>query len=60
MASLSCDAVWLAWLQLPFGAVVFNVLASTGTLLVVVPVLSASSILSVWFYLCCLHTLTTI
>jgi len=46
MESLSCEVGWVAWLQLPYGAVVFNVLASNGTLLVVVPALSASSILS--------------
>jgi hypothetical protein len=38
-----CDLVWLAWLQLPFGAVVFNVLASNGALLVLLA-LSLSSI----------------
>jgi hypothetical protein len=47
MASTSCDGEWVAWLQLPCGAVVFNVLASNGALLVVLPALSASSILSV-------------
>jgi hypothetical protein len=52
---MSCEVVWLAWLQLPYGAVVFNVLASNGALLVAtasLPALPAptspSSILSVF------------
>jgi hypothetical protein len=32
---MSCEIVWLAWLQLPYRAVVFNILASNGVLLVV-------------------------
>jgi hypothetical protein len=50
---MSCEVVWLTWLQLPYRAVVFNVLASKGTLLVVpasfpsLPALSASRILSI-------------
>jgi hypothetical protein len=50
---MSCEVVWLAWLQLPYRAVVFNVLASNGALLVVqasfpaLPAPSASRILSV-------------
>jgi hypothetical protein len=43
---MSCGWIWLALLQLPFGAVVFNVLASNGALLVALPALIASSILS--------------
>jgi hypothetical protein len=49
---MSCEVVWLAWLQLPYRAVVFNVLASNGALLEVstsypaLPAPSASRILS--------------
>jgi hypothetical protein len=32
---MSCEVVWLAWLQLPYRAVVFNILASNGVLIVV-------------------------
>jgi hypothetical protein len=43
---MSCEVIWLAWLQLPYGAVVLNVLASNVALLVALPALSASRILS--------------
>jgi hypothetical protein len=45
MASISCDVVWLAWLQLPNWAVVFKYWLVTVAL-VLVPVASNSSILS--------------
>jgi hypothetical protein len=32
---MSCEVVWLTWLQLPYRAVLFNVLACNGALLVV-------------------------
>jgi hypothetical protein len=39
----SCEVVWLAWLQLPYGAVVFNVLASNGAVLAALSALPAPS-----------------
>ncbi|MGK3762164.1 MAG: hypothetical protein ACI8RD_014482, partial [Bacillariaceae sp.] len=42
MASISCDAVWLAWLQLSCGAIVFNILASNGALLVLLSVMTVA------------------
>lgn len=44
MTFISCDCVWIAWLQLLYWAVVFNVLVCKGAVLVVLPALSASSI----------------